>query len=79
MSEQQKKDHEFVIDFWKLLKEFGNLTNDPQDQSRWHEFVERSNEIRKKYPEERRLFIDLDIMLNNRALAANGGELKIAC
>lgn len=79
MTDQQQIDYDLISDLWHLLREYGDLTNAPDEADRWHEYVEKSNEIRRKYPDARRLFIDLDIMLNNRALAANRGELKIAC
>lgn len=75
----QKQDFEMMGEMWKMLREYGNLTNAPEDEDRWHEYVEKSNEIRRKYPDARRLFIDLDIMLECRARKANQGELKIAC
>ena len=79
MTEQQKNDHELVCDLWKLLKEFGDLTNDHMQLDRWESYIDKSEELRKRHPEARRLFIDLDIMLERRSVQKNQGELQIAC
>ena len=79
MTDQQQIDYDLIADMWHLLREYGDLSNAPDEADRWHEYVEKSNEIRRKYPDARRLFIDLDIMLECRARKANQGELKIAC
>lgn len=79
MTDQQMKDRKLMTDLWYLLRDYGDLTNAPEDAGRWHEYVEKSNELRKNHPEARRLFIDLDIMLEIRGRNTNKSDLKIAC
>jgi hypothetical protein len=71
-------DRKLITDIWYLLRDYGDLTNAPTQEGRWSEYVDKSNEIRRRYPEARRLFIDLDIMLERRSKAADQGELKMA-
>ena len=79
--DQKTKDYELIKDLWALLKEYGNLTNNGTDEScaRWTEYMNKSSALRRKYPDAKMLFIDLEFMLRDRALASNQGELKIAC
>ena len=79
--DHQKHDFDLCQDLWHLLKEYGNLTNNGTDEScaRWAEYMNKSSALRRKYPDAKMLFIDLEYMLRDRALASNQGELKIAC
>lgn len=77
--DQKKKDYEMINDLWSLLRDYGDLTNSQDDEARWREYIDKSMDLRRKHPEARRLFIDLDIMLERRSVATNQGDLKIAC
>ena len=70
MTEQQMRDRKLVTEMWYLLRDFGDLTNDHTQTDRWEEYIDRSEAIRKQFPEARRLFIDLDIMLEIRSRKA---------
>ena len=76
--DQKKRDFDLMQDIWHLIKEFGNLTNGPQDEQRWSDMMDRSEELIHKYPEARGLFKEVRFMINERAVASNQGEIKIA-
>lgn len=68
MLEQQKIDHEMIVDFWKVLKEYGDITTDDQDEERWSSMMDATEALRHKYPEARKLFLELEFFLNDRAV-----------
>ena len=78
---QKKRDFDLMQELWHLLKEYGDLTNNGTDEScaRWSEYMNKSSALRRKYPEAKALFIDLEFMLHDRAVASNQGDLKLAC
>ena len=79
--DQKKRDFDMMQDIWHLLKEYGDLTNDGTFESvnRWTEFLDKSSALKQKYPEARKILIDIEFMLNDRAVASNQGDLKAAC
>ena len=79
MTDQQQADYDLISDLWHLLREYGDLTNDHMQLDRWEEYTNKSEELRKRHPEARILFVDLDNMLERRSVQKNQGELKIAC
>ena len=81
MTDQQQADYDLISDLWHLLREYGDLTNDGTFESvnRWTEFLDKSSALKQKYPEARKILIEIEFMLNDRAIASNQGDLKTAC
>ena len=79
--DHKKRDFDLCQDIWHLLKEYGDLTNNGTFESvnRWTEFLDKSSALKQKYPEARKILIEIEFMLNDRAVASNQGDLKTAC
>lgn len=74
----QKHDYELMTAIWKLFREYGYITNSDADSDRWSELLDKVEELNHKYPTARGLTREILFMLNERAVAANKGELKNA-
>ena len=75
----QKQDFEMMGEMWKMLREYGNLTNAPEDEDRWHEFMILTDAFEMKYPNTRGLMREFRFMIQERSVSTNKGVLKIAC
>lgn len=74
--DQRRHDYEVITAAWELWKEFDGITTDQEE--RWEIMRDRIEELNQKYKAERGIFREVGFILNERAVAANKGELKNA-
>ena len=77
--DQKKRDCDLMQDIWHLFRDFGDITNGPQDEKRWSDLMKQSEVLIHKYPEARGMFKEVRFMLQERGVTTNQGDLKIAC
>lgn len=65
----KQADYELISDFWKFLRDFGDITTNAKDDSRWSDFMDRYDELRHKYPEQKNNIRELIYYIQNRAVA----------
>jgi hypothetical protein len=66
MSELQQKDYDLITDFWKFLRDFGDITTNTKDDSRWSDFMDRYEDLRHKYPEQKNNIRELIFYIQDR-------------
>ena len=66
---QKDKDYELISGIWHILRDFGDITNDLKDETRWHELVWNvAEDVRQRFPEAKGLVKEILFMLNERAV-----------
>lgn len=64
---QQQSDYDIINRIWRILRDYGNLTNSDSDQPRWRDMFDLSDELVTLHPETRGMVKELRFILNDRA------------
>ena len=65
---QQQSDYDMM---WRILRDYGNLTNSDSDQPRRRDMLDLSDELVTLHPETRKMVKELRFILNDRAKSQN--------
>lgn len=77
-TERQKVDYELITGIWQIFKNFGDIQCGDQEQSRWKAMLDMSEDLKQRFPEARRLLIDIEFLLNDRAVAEEKAKQELA-
>lgn len=55
MTVQQQHDHEMITNIWHLLRDYGDLTVNESDESRWTDLIHDADIVAATSPESRKL------------------------
>ena len=55
MTAQQQRDHEMITNLWHLFRDYGDLTVNESDASRWTALIHDADIVAATSPESRKL------------------------
>lgn len=77
MTAEMARDYDLIQQLWKVLRQFGDIQNIPEQEERWFELGEMLKQIGREHRDAHRVVNELYQMIEDRANAKKGNTYTI--